>query len=269
MYDFSTTGPGTFTFDPVSGFQAIGANNYARAIPDSARTNTVNTRSVSITVTNDVSKRELGFEKRARVDCSNSTKASFISASVVEGRSMALAAAAYIDSHGAGDSLFKAYFESNPTSNVTANFKAVAAENSTSRIMTCESDPGKLCHGSVAAYTGHPSTNIYYCELFYSLRSPGTLCTGNTVNAGNLRGGVTLHELTHALGIAHDIKYGCPEDQKLPGAYKIINADNYNVRPRSLVVYQSSCTNLGRGICSALLPRSTPIPSAVGDEHFG
>jgi len=261
VYDFSATGPGTFTFDPVSAFQVVGPSDAVENISDTARLNVVNAGSVSITVTNDVSKRELNVEKRASVSCSNPSQSSFISASYSEGKSLAAQAASYISSRGAGDSIYRAYFGSNPTSSVISKLTAVANENSSSRTLSC-SDPFNVCGGGVIAYTLIATTNIYYCSIFYNEVPAGTLCNGNPVNARNIRGGTTLHELTHAVAGTKDVTYGCPADQALSDANKLINADNYNVSTLTSRRLPGLRANLGHDFCSASLPKSTQAPGA-------
>ena len=262
MFDFSAAGPGTFKFDPVSTFQVIGLGDIVETISDTTRLNVANAGSVSITVTDDVSKRELNLEKRARVTCSNPTQSSFISASFSEGKSLAAQAASYVSSRGASDPVYKAYFGNNPTSSVISTFNAVAGENSSSRTLSC-TDPLSACGGGVIAYTVTATTNIYYCSIFYNEVAAPTLCSGNTVNARNIRGGTTLHELTHALSGTDDVGYGCPANQALSDSNKIRNADNYNVST------QTSCCLLGvcpltcdHNFCSALPARSSLTPSA-------
>jgi len=274
VYDFSATGPGTFTFNPVSTFQVIGLNDAVENISDTARLNIANAGSVSVTVTGDVSKRELYHEKRARVSCSTSSQASFISASYSEGKSLAAQAASYINSRGASDSVYRDYFGSNPTSSVVSKFNAVANENSSSRTLSC-SDPYSVCGGGVIAYTLISTTNIYYCSIFYNEVASGSLCSGTTVNARNIRGGTTLHELTHAVAGTDDVGYGCPANQGLSDSNKLINADNYNVSTHTSRCPPGGCLlTRGRDSRSASLPRSTPAPSAkqvmeiLGESKF-
>ena len=69
LYDFSATDPGTFTLNPVSTFQVIGVNDTDETVPDPVVINTEKAGPISITVTDHVSKRELGLEKRVAVDC--------------------------------------------------------------------------------------------------------------------------------------------------------------------------------------------------------
>ena len=228
MYDFSATGPGTFTFDPVSTFQVVGLNDDVETISDTTRINISNTGSVSITVTDDVSKRNLNLDKRAEVTCSNSSQASFISDSYTEGKSLAALSSSYITTRGADDSVYNAYYGANPISSVISKFDAVANENSTSRTLSC-TDPS-ICDGGIIAYTDLSTTNIYYCSIFYGYLPSDSLCNnGSTVNDRKVRGSITLHELTHAVAGTDDVTYGCPSNQALTDSYKVINADSYNV----------------------------------------
>lgn len=228
MYDFSATGPGTFTFDPVPTFQVSGLNDVVETISDTVRLNITNTGSVSITVTDDVSKRSLNLEKRAEVVCSNSTQASFISVSYTEGKYLAALSSSYITTRGANDSVYKAYYGTNPISSVISKFDAVANENSTSRLLSC-TDPN-TCATGIIAYTDLSTTNIYYCDIFYNYLPSDSLCNnGSTVNDRKVRGSIALHELTHAVADTTDVTYGCPSNQALTDSYKVINADSYNV----------------------------------------
>ena len=103
-----------------------------------------------------------------------------------------------------------------------------------------------------------------YCSIFYNEVTTSRLCTDTSVASRNVRGGTTLHELTHALSGTDDVGYGCAFDMNLgqtnPGQ-AVRNADNYNVR-----VY---CHALPSGqalitiISSASPPRSSRARSAA------
>lgn len=71
---------------------------------------------------------------------------------------------------------------------------------------------------------------IYYCSIFFNERATTALCSGTTVASRSIRGGTTLHELTHAVADTDDVTYGCSADQALSDANSVRNADNYNVR---------------------------------------
>ena len=231
LYDFSASGPGTFTFDPVSTFQVIGLEGNIITISDVASTDIAKTRSVSITIT-DVSKRELNLKKSRQVDCNDEKKMFFIVVSVWESGWMAQAAVSYIQNRGADDQVYKDYFGNNPTSNVISNFNRIADTEHDPGTMSC-SDSKHACFLGFAAYTVQPG-NIHYCKSFFDQLSLDTLCPA--VDIANLRGGTTLRELAHALRIGVDLRIGCLDSQKLDDPDKFRNSGNYVVRPRLLVV---------------------------------
>ncbi|KAI0773565.1 Metalloprotease [Fomes fomentarius] len=225
LFNFEALGTGTFEFEPVTDFQYIEADAKPNAYQVSAK-------KVKVNVKGDVMKRELkALEKRSRVSCSNSSQSSFISSSYSEGQSLASIAANYISSRGA-DSLFTSYFGTGSTTTVRNVFTAVANENSSSRTLNC-ADPYSVCGNGVIAYTAITSTssNIYYCSIFYNEVASSRLCSGTTVASRNIRGGTTLHELTHAVSGTTDVGYGCAFDQNLGQtnpSQAARNADNYN-----------------------------------------
>ena len=172
LYDFEALGTGAFEFEPVTTFQVVEADAKPQAYKVSAKKLTVN-------VKQDVARRELkaaAHEKRARVSCSSSSEASFISSAYSEGKSLASIAANYVSSNGA-DSLFRSYFGSTSTSTVRgvlsvsishppkdphgadSALQNVANENSSSRTLNC-ADPYGACTSGVIAYTVISTTNI-------------------------------------------------------------------------------------------------------------
>jgi deuterolysin len=94
--------------------------------------------------------------------------------------------------------------------------------------LSCTDDYG-VCDGNVIAYTVIATTDIYYCDIFFDEVPSTELCGGTTVANRNVRGGTTLHELTHATSGTDDITYGCAADQALSASQQLDNADNYNV----------------------------------------
>lgn len=109
---------------------------------------------------------------------------------------------------------------------------------SISTVSLIESKPTSLsctdslgaCGNGVIAYTVIATTNIYYCSIFFNEVAHSRLCSGTSVASRNVRGGTTLHEITHAVSGTDDVTYGCAADQALSDSRKIVNADNYNVR---------------------------------------
>ncbi|KAF8650953.1 hypothetical protein AX16_005018 [Volvariella volvacea WC 439] len=227
LYDFASVGTGKFTFDPNTNFQVIGANDRLTS-PALSKASTTSSAPVSVEVTSDVARRELQqLNKRAVDICTNSSRKSFIDASYTEAKSLASGASSYISSRGSGDSLYRAYYGATATSRVISVFNAVANENSGSRTLSCTDSYG-VCTGGVIAYTVTSTTNIYYCSIFFNEVASSQLCGGTTVAARNVRGGTTLHELTHAVAGTSDVTYGCAADQALSDAQSLANADNYN-----------------------------------------
>ncbi|KAF9535157.1 Metalloprotease [Crepidotus variabilis] len=227
LYDFSSSGVGKYTFAPNTNFVFVDDNTKEKSIDNLVKAE-VTSAAVEVEVTGGTHKRELkALEGRATVSCSNASQKSFITSSYSEAKSLASTAASYINSRGASDSLFKAYYGTNSVSSVVSKFNAVANENSSSRTLNC-SDPYGACSNGVIAYTLISSTNIYFCSPFYSEVTTSGLCSGTSVASRNIRGGTTLHELTHAVAGTDDVTYGCSADQALSNSNKLINADNYN-----------------------------------------
>ena len=220
VYDFSAVGPGTFTFDPVPRFRIIGLN-------DTIEANTA--RSVSITITDDVSKRELDLEKRVASNCADGYTQLKIAYGYAEAKSLASRAAAYLDSHRSGDPTYKDYFGPNPIQSVIDNFNAVANDNSV-KAMNCKSDPNELCKGNRVLYVT-PKDEIYYCDHYTNLSTGDMLCKGTTVDADNILGGYTLHALLTIHSIAENVngRYGCDQAKDLADRDKIKNTRNYAV----------------------------------------
>ncbi|KAK7042021.1 hypothetical protein R3P38DRAFT_3178594 [Favolaschia claudopus] len=119
------------------------------------------------------------------------------------------------------------FFSFPQCSRVTSILNAVANENSSSRTLSCV-DTFNACSSGVIAYTVIATTNIYYCSIFFNEVATSNLCSGTSVASRNVRGGTTLHELTHATSGTDDVTYGCSADQALSDSNKIRNADNFN-----------------------------------------
>ena len=210
MYEFSTAGPGTFTFDPVSGFQIIGANNTIGANI---------ARSVSITVI-DVSKRELlNLEKRVTVDCINKGVKKTIWSAYMDARVLANHAITNIFRLGPGDPLYKQYFGSNNFVNVVANFIAITSQ---------EDNPAELgCDECNLSYYRHGS--IRFCKKFIELPSITSLCTDSFSDPRNTQGGTMLVALSPPVLNADGDKMNCDKVGDLPNSEKFTNVANYAV----------------------------------------
>ncbi|KAI0755056.1 Metalloprotease [Daedaleopsis nitida] len=219
LYNFEALGTGAFEFEPVTAFRFV----ESQSIPK------VSTKKTMVNVKTDVKKRELKtVTKRAHTACSDKTKSGFISSSYSEGQSLASIAADYVSKNGADDKLFKSYFSTG---------SSVAKESSSDRTLNCE-DPYNQCQDGVIAYTLTKTTNIYFCDVFYEEVETKQLCGSVTVNDRKIRGGTTLHELTHAVAGTEDVGYGCEENMQLSPDQALMNADSYNCF--STQVYQNT-----------------------------
>ena len=243
VYDFSTAGPGTFILEPVSNFQVIEVDGTVETITD---TGVDSGRSVSITITDDVSKRELDLEKRVDSDCKDDYKKFAIAYGYAEAKFLASRAAAYISFYGGDqDQTYKDYFGTSPIQFVINNFNAVANDKMVGA-MNCDSDPGNSCHGDRVLYTGN-KVNIYYCPNYFGLRTSDMLCKDKTLEADNIFGSFNLYALLMMHNIAGNVKDGdrCYKAKDLIASDKIKNGRNYAV---STQTHRSSsrarCANL-------------------------
>ncbi|KAK0189683.1 Metalloprotease [Armillaria mellea] len=226
LFDFASVGPGTFTFTPATSFYIVSTD--AR-VADGASFDkvSVSSSSVDVNISGDLAKRELFpvLNTRAVDICTDSSKAPFIDGSYTNAKQLAAAASSYITANGT-NTLYTSYFGTSSTSMVTAVFDRVATESSTTRTMDCTDPFGFCLQQGVAAYTLQPSTDIFFCDLFFSLVASSALCSGtvdNTIPAD----GVTLHEFTHATSHTIDIAYGCTIVQALLPIEQVDNAENY------------------------------------------
>ncbi|KAF8890047.1 hypothetical protein CPB85DRAFT_1377940 [Mucidula mucida] len=226
LFDFSSAGQGTFTFEPVTNFRV--ATPEASIISESQMDRIeASAESIDVFVSGDLAKRELHERNKRAVNiCTNASRKSFIDSSYTEAKALASGASSYISSNGA-NSLYTAYWGTNSQSTIRGVFNGVANEASSSRTLSCTDSYG-VCTGGVIAYTVIATTNIYYCSIFFNEVPSTSLCSGTTVASRNVRGGTTLHEITHAVSGTDDVTYGCAADQALSTANKRINADNYN-----------------------------------------
>lgn len=132
LYDFAAAGPGTFTFEPETHFQIIGAEE--RVADPELTIVPATTAAIEVQVEGDLAKRELQqLNKRAVDICTTASRKSFIDSSYSEAKSLASIASSYVSSRGASDSLFRAYWGSNSVTNVNRVLNAVSGENSSSR----------------------------------------------------------------------------------------------------------------------------------------
>ena len=265
VYDFSATGPGTFIFNLTSSFQVTGLNDIVETISDTARVDIDNSPSVSITVTDDLSKHEPNLEKRMVVDCPDARHQWSIFLSFLDAKTLASTAISYIEEHKS-DSIYQKFFESNPPERVISNFRTIANQEWTSWTMSC-SDKYKRCKSSNVAYSGDDSV-IYYCDSFYKIISLNAICRETVTYIP--QGAVTLRELSIVLKQTTGSGSSCTNARNMPKGDKINSAWAHAVStqtPRDL--QRARVLIWGHDLCSASLPRSTKKSSATSDEDLG
>ena len=250
-YDFSTTGPGTFTFDPVPWFRVVGLNG-------TAKTHVADTHSVFITVTDGVSKREVDLEKRTLVFCKDAKKSDLLATNLADSKDLILVVMAYLITYDSDDTLYKDYFGLNPVRSVFDNFSYIYSERSISTILACEGSSDH-CLGGIWSYTLDGKT-LQFCPSFFAAPTypPNQLCKDPNLGENSVSGGYVVTQLAKTFLFAEEIKAGCSDSQKLRDGEKLKNAANYKVRLVPLVVYLRSRTNLGTFtvLCFADLPES-------------
>lgn len=261
VYDFST-GPGTFTFDSASAFQVIGADDTVEVNPD---INVDNTHPISITVSNDVSKRRLDLEKRVYTECKDTKQNDLLVLGYLGAKVLAKAAIQLIDSPGNGGQVYKNYFGSTTPSTIRDKFAAVLAVMNGAAPETglsCSADIDKCKNLAISlAYTN--LGKIYSCPDFFKITHTTELCKGASVNSYS-DGGVILEQFTTIVVGTRLLLAGCPQITTLRDSDKLINSQNYQVGTQTSRGLPKTCVlTRGNDLCSASPLRPTKTPSAV------
>ena len=247
LYDFSASGPGTLTFDPVSTFEVAG-------VDDTSHIEKANGRSISITVTEDVSERSLGGRG---VGCGG-----YFGTTIASGRlqaaELALVAMEYIQSHGSGDIFFKDYFGASDPQRVIDNFSNIRSWGPNEPAIHCDEDPYDQCRLGPSAYTF--KHGIWYCDNFYLHADLDWLCE-SWVAEQRFIGGTTLSMLAiHLIPDVTKQMWTCSPGEH-PGI--AINV-NYEVSTRALhELLGDSVLTWGYDLYSALLSKPTRTPSVL------
>lgn len=245
MYDFSATGPGTFTFEPISSFQVIGLNGSVGAAPDTVRLDVANARSVSITVTDDVSPLSLFHIKPGGVECDGPDKAAFLLTSFIESKILAFRAISWIDGipkqkKYADDTrrvIYARYFGSNQTS--MRNLKDIGNMDLRWLHLNCNEDPNKWCDSfdirlqNIVGYSHMATKTIYFCPLFFKQVSASKICGSEDVKWEHMRGITMIDLMAFALiDGARGSKSDCTEYKHTPKELKPLIANSYGVSPQ-------------------------------------
>ena len=220
-YDFSAAGAGTFTFDPVTRFQVVGLDDAVEA---------ETAHSISITVTDEVSKRELNLEKRVTFQCDDQDKNGRLTSAYNRAKSMANTAILRIQNKGTGDQLYKDYFGSSSIGEVTKNFETIRDDNLPSKTLLCPI----LCSTNDPIFVSGDS--ILFCRNFFGV-SESPFCPLDVPDPQSAPSTVTLITLTRTLLQTGSDAVGCFDARNLRNDRKIKNTDNYVVSaqtPRGL-----------------------------------
>lgn len=80
VYDFESAGAGSFTITPLTDFHLVETDAKVSSLADTEKVN-VEAESITVAISDDVARRHArSLEKKAVVECSSSSEASFISA---------------------------------------------------------------------------------------------------------------------------------------------------------------------------------------------
>jgi len=236
LYDFASSGTGTFTFAPNNLFQT--------AVDQPALV--VDTPPVTVQVSQAAQKREQLYPRLSHPQCADAGRQQIITDSLTYARSLAGGAATDIQTHP-NSAEFNSYFGGNAQSDIWYRLDIIAGDlaSSGTRIIGC-TDPAGICggNGGVIAYTlivtsggAIVQSDIYTCDIFFTVVQPTpSVCTNGFDSTTSSRGGVILHELSHATSLTSDLGYGCSVAAGLSVANKRNNADNY--RCMGLAIYK-------------------------------
>lgn len=219
LYNFESHGTGTFTFAPWSIFQ----NDVDQPALQ------VSADPVSIEVTSDVAQRHLidiasiNSESRAsNPNCNDGGKLQTIRDSISFARSLAGGAAQDIRNRPNSNEWNK-FFGGNNRDEIWYKFDLIAGDVG-NRQVYCNRDDGGGCDRFAAyVWNGH----VYMCDNFFSFQGTPDVCRQPIEQINNSKGGVMLHELSHATGGTADHVYGCQAVQGLSAQQKGTCADNY------------------------------------------
>ena len=229
LYDFSGSGLGTFTFDSVSTFRAIGLDDSVETASSTIPIVIADAHSVSITITDNVSKREL---KHLQIKCDGPDRQLAVNASITEAKYMAAVALSYIRERGY-DQLYNDYFGTRSTiPTVIANFESILYANSTKADLLCSGSP-KTCGRTPEWFAYRDRSEISYCDSFYDQRRIGKICDGSTSDR-DFRGGTTLRMLATVFFKAVDDRNTCRSGRALDVPRMLTTAGNYEVSVRTL-----------------------------------
>ncbi|KAJ6466168.1 Metalloprotease [Mycena vitilis] len=231
LFNFASVGAGQFSFAPVTELQGLppGYNISAGMNPKHDAV-TVTSNIITVVVTRDVAppERRQTVSRSTSYLCPNSKRRAFIDSSITEAIALAGAGKDYIGLYGPSDPLYIAYFGANPSTSVSSVLDGVANVRTSAASLKLKCDETEYCEPGVIAYADFEEKPplINYCdEFFLSFPRTRALCRYWTEYT---TGGISVHELTHAISDTYDQIYGCEESKRLSDPEKINNADSFN-----------------------------------------
>lgn len=220
VYDFVTAGVGKYTFEPLATFQF--SDNPTDLL-------TVPTASIELDVTQVDAKASAQLTYPS---CSDGNRLNIITAALSEARALAGGAATNIRQEP-NSSRYGAYFGNSNRDDVWYTYDRIAGDlaSSGTRTLYCTDNHG-ICNQGIIAYTylllsdgNIVGSDIFTCDLFFQYpETHSGIC--NQGNIRDTRGGIIVHELSHAVALTTDV-YGCDAARGLPDDQKKNNADNY------------------------------------------
>lgn len=230
LYDFETHGTGSFTFKPSASF-----------VSDITQPPvTIDVEPITVEVTEDVTFRPL-FEReeipagvrQSTVNCGDGNRAQILRDSLADARARA-GGAAYDIRANPNSVAYNRYFGGASHNDVWWRFDMIAGDLPSSgvRQVYCNQDPAGICNRASAYVLLYlsggaiTSSDVYICDSFYNFPNTRDVCGWDINNLGYTKGGVMLHELSHATAATTDVYY-CGPVQQLSPAEKFNNADNY------------------------------------------
>lgn len=226
LYNFEGHGPGSYKFAPWTIFQSG---------PDSDAI-VVDIEPVTIEISEDVARRSL-FEEHlvargSTPNCNDATKLQRIRDALANSKDLARGATAHINN--VPNSLqYPKFFSGVDKQAVKDRFNWIANDKG-NRQVYCNRDPANLCNNGAAAYVmlslsggNILASDAYMCNGFFNFQPTGDICKQNIDDINNSRGGVMLHEMSHATAATTDHIYGCRAVRNLNAQQKLSNADNF------------------------------------------
>ncbi|KAJ8073639.1 hypothetical protein PM082_011917 [Marasmius tenuissimus] len=218
-YDFESHGTGTFVFSPTTIFQTANLDEGPLFVD-------VESVKVQVTPGGDVGFRSLLPPNLSTISCNDANRATILKNAHTDAKTLAASVASDIRAHPTSETWNK-FFGGNNAEDIAKRFDLIAQDSGTRKIY-CNQDPANLC-GSAGAYTvlGGSTSDIYVCEWWFTALDTPQICSLDINSIDSSKGGVILHEMSHATANTDDAGYWCGPVQKLTAAQKRNNADNY------------------------------------------